>query len=321
MTPIARRASLLMALLVMPSAVSAFDGPLQVKNQFPPFVGISQPFLESAAPSDSLSFGLSHSSVYVIESSAAWTVNLDLEVTELAVRYKKVFPDLFEAGVEIPLYRPIAGFMDGFLDWYHSSFGFPDYGRSERPKNDFLYEIRHNGAVVVQGVNGRAGLGDVRLSLKRLVSGGDPLVSVMATLELPTGEAETGYGNGSIDTAFSAMIDTRLSDVVMTYINLGVVFPGDLKARQTEPLNTFAHGGVGLEGSFWNRFSVLAQVSVQGSPYPATGIRQVDNPAVILVVGGRYRAEKGSFEFSLTEDPNTSGAPDFILNATYTLKL
>lgn len=317
----ARLASLLTALLFLPSVVSAFDGPLQVKNQFPPFVGLSQPFLESAAPSDSVSFGLSHSSVYVIESRAAWTVNLDLELTELDFRYKKYVPGLFEVGVEVPVYRPIAGFLDGFLDWYHSSFGFPDYGRSDRPKNDFLCEIRHNGAVVVQGVNGRAGLGDVRLSLKRLIAVGDPLMSVMGSVELPTGEAETGYGNGSFDTAFAVMLDKKLGDVVRAYGNLGVVLPGDLRAYQTVPLNNFAYGGVGLEGSFWQKFSILAQVTVQGSPYPTTDIRQIDTPAVILVVGGRYRGGKGTFEFSLTEDPNTSGTPDFVLNATYTLRL
>jgi hypothetical protein len=310
-----------MILLFLPAVVSAFEGPLQVKNQFPPFVGISQPFLESAAPSGSLSLGLSHSSVYIIESRPSWTVNLDLELTELDVRYKKNFPGLFEVGVEVPVYRPIAGFMDGFLEWYHGTFGFPDYGRSDRPENDFLYEVRHDGAVIVRGVNGRAGLGDVRLSLKRLVAGGDPLVSVMASVELPTGEADTGYGNGSVDTALAVMLDKKLGDIVTAYTNLGVVFPGDLRAYQTVPLNTFAYGGIGLEGSFWEKFSILTQVSVQSSPYPTTGIGQIDTPAVILVIGGRYRGDSGDFEFSLTEDPNTSGAPDFVLNATYTLRL
>jgi hypothetical protein len=117
------------------------------------------------------------------------------------------------------------------------------------------------------------------------------------------------------------MLDKKLGDIVTAYTNLGVVFPGDLRAYQTVPLNTFAYGGIGLEGSFWEKFSILTQVSVQSSPYPTTGIGQIDTPAVILVIGGRYRGDSGDFEFSLTEDPNTSGAPDFVLNATYTLRL
>jgi hypothetical protein len=38
---------------------------------------------------------------------------------------------------------------------------------------------------------------------------------------------------------------------------------------------------------------------------------------MLLVLGGRYYAGVGSFELSLTEDPNTSGAPDFILNFSF----
>jgi hypothetical protein len=37
---------------------------------------------------------------------------------------------------------------------------------------------------------------------------------------------------------------------------------------------------------------------------------------MILVMGGRYYETGRSIEFSLTEDPNTCGAPDFILNVS-----
>jgi hypothetical protein len=56
---------------------------------------------------------------------------------------------------------------------------------------------------------------------------------------------------------------------------------------------------------------------VATSPYPSTGIREVDWPGVLLIMGGRYYSGSGSFEFSFTEDPDTAGAPDFILNMAY----
>ncbi len=55
----------------------------------------------------------------------------------------------------------------------------------------------------------------------------------------------------------------------------------------------------------------------QTSPYPKTDISEIDTPGILLVLGGRYYVNYGSFELSLTEDPNTSGAPDFILNLSY----
>jgi hypothetical protein len=69
-----------------------------------------------------------------------------------------------------------------------------------------------------------------------------------------------------------------------------------------------------MEYFAWPAFSLLAQVTVQTSPWPKTGISQIDTPSILLVLGGRYYVNSGSFEFSLAEDPNTSGAPDFILN-------
>jgi hypothetical protein len=59
---------------------------------------------------------------------------------------------------------------------------------------------------------------------------------------------------------------------------------------------------------------------VQSSPYPETGIRQVDSLSILLILGGRYYFDRSALEFSLTEDPNTAGAPDFTLNVAYAWK-
>ena len=89
-----------------------------------------------------------------------------MEAADLDLRYKKNIPGLFELGIEVPVLRFSSGFMDDFLEGYHSAFGFSDYGRSGRPENEFLYEVRHNGATVIKGRNGRTGLGDIRLTAK-----------------------------------------------------------------------------------------------------------------------------------------------------------
>ncbi len=65
-----------------------FSGPLPAKNQFPLFLPLNSPSLETASYDNSISFN--------------------------------------------------SGFMDAFLSSFHKTFGFPDYGRSGRPGNDFL---------------------------------------------------------------------------------------------------------------------------------------------------------------------------------------
>ena len=311
----------LLCMVLFPSTAVAFEGPLQVKNQFPLFMHIDAPYLESASTENSFSASLSHSSVFMMEQSAHWTVHLDLELTELNLRYKKNIPELFEIGVEVPLMRLTAGFMDGFLDWYHTTFNLPDYGRSTRPKNEFLYEVKKDGAVVIQGDKEKIAIGDVRLSLKRMVLKNDPVVSVMATLELPTGDAPTGYGSGSVDWGLAVLADTTFGDWLRLYGNIGAVFPGKFTGYETILLKDYYYGGVGIEAALWPHYSLLGQVFAQTSPFPTMNIDVVDGTAVLLVLGGRYSSGNHNFELSLTEDLNTIGAPDFIINLTYKLKM
>ena len=304
-------------LLIRPVSAGSFDGPLQVRNQFPIFLPLDPPYLESAAARDSATVSLTHSSVYVIETAPAWTVNMDLELTELNIRLKKTLGPRTELGLDVPVIRPTAGFLDAPLASFHNALGTGDYGRSARPNNEFLYEVLYQGKPVIIPESDKAGIGDVRLTVKRVVNDAKPLVSLMANVELPTGDAKTGYGNGSVDAAFAVLVDLDLGKQYRGYGNAGLVVPGDLKGYQTIPMRTYAYAGFGVEAAWWDRFSVIVQTVVSGSPYPTTGIRQVDWPGILLTFGGRYSFSSSSFEFSLTEDPDTAGAPDFIMNVSY----
>lgn len=312
-----------MALFLLPahsSPAAAFEGPLQLKNQFPLFLPLNPPYLESALTENSFSAGLSHSSVFMIKNSAEWSVNLDMEITELALRYKKDFPGLFEIGIEVPFISFESGFMDGFLESYHSAFGFPDYGRSSRPENQFLYEVSRKGVTVIRGDNGKIGIGDIRLSAKRVLLDGDPVISIKADLQLPTGDASRGFGNGSLDAGLAVLADKKISEKFMTYFNTGVIFPGDLKAEETIALRTSWFAGASIEAALWKRFGLLGQILFQSSPYPKTGIGNIDRISALLSFGGRYSCGRNSLEFSLTEDPNTAGAPDVTFNLSYKRK-
>lgn len=294
-------------------AFSSNDGPLQVKNQFPLFLYLNLPYLETASYDDSFSITLSHSSIFMVRSSSDWVVNLDMELTELSLRYKKSVFNLFELGIEVPFLSLNSGFMDGFLESYHDTFGFSDYGRSTRPKDEFLYEIKKDGVIIIKGENGRTSIGDVRISAKKMLFANDPVVSIKLDLELPTGDAPHGYGNGSFDAGLSLLVNKKLNEKIKSYINLGVALPGDLKGYEKVELKEFYYGGAGVEIGYWKSLSIFGQVSVQTSPFPKTGISTVDRAAALLSIGGRYSVNKNSFEVSFTEDINTSGAPDFTI--------
>lgn len=305
------------ALLLLSSPGYPFEGPLYVKNQFPLFLVVDPPHLEKASLEDSLSAGLFYSSVYMVKSSPEWSVGLDMEVTEVDLRFRKNMLNTIELGIDVPILSFNSGFMDDFLENYHRLFGFHDYGRSDRPMNSFLYEIRKNNTLLFKAGGGGVGIGDIRLMMKKTLLTGDPTFSVRFDIELPTGSTAKGFGNGSLDAGIGLLLDKRLGETCMTYVNAGVVFPGDLKWKERLSLKKFAYGAFGVEAALWDTFSLLGQVFVQGSPFPHMNIGTMDRTAVLLTLGGRYRAGKNAFEFSLTEDPNTAGAPDFSLSFSY----
>ena len=110
-----------MCIAFVPCAARAFEGPLQVRNQFPLFIGIDPPYLETAAVQDAVSFALSHSSVYVMRESAAWKINLDIEMTELNLRLKKTIGTGTELGLDLPFLRTEQGFLDRPVSWIHDT--------------------------------------------------------------------------------------------------------------------------------------------------------------------------------------------------------
>ncbi len=113
------------------SLATAFEGPLQVKNQFPIFLPINQPYLEQATLESSFSVSLSHSSVYLMEDSTRWSVHLDMEVTELNFRYRKNVPGLFEIGLDLPVLRATSGFMTNRWHGITRPSGSPTTGEAK----------------------------------------------------------------------------------------------------------------------------------------------------------------------------------------------
>jgi hypothetical protein len=302
---------LLLFLFLAPLSAESFEGPFRVKNQFPLFLHLNAPILEKAAQEDSISLSLHYSSVFMKKGSSDWFLDLDLELAEFNFTYKKNLPGRIELGLEVPLLGFSAGVLDQPLESYHSAFGFPDYGRSRFPKNEFHYQLFRKGKLLVEGESGKVGLGDLRLTGKKEFSFGETVLAVKADLELPTGDANTGFGNGSLDWGLSLIGERKLGQAFKLTGALGLVLPGDLKARETIGLQTYYYAGAAGEWALWKNLEVLGQFLVQTSPYPETGISAIDQTGVILTLGGRYAFGRNSLELSFTEDLNTTGAPDF----------
>lgn len=292
------------------------SGPMTVINSHPLFISVASPSLRSAVPENTFALHINYSSTFLLEESREWEASIDLETAVAMFTFTRKLGELTEVGIEIPFISYNSGFLDGFLDAYHSTFGFPDYGRSSRPLNDYLFTVSRRGSVVVKGESGEVAPGDLRVSVKQALVAGDPFVSMYAFAELPSGDADRGYGNGDFDWGVAILVDKTLSESITIYLNGGYVFTDSFRAEETFSLESFPYGSAGIRWAYSPALDVITQLSAQGSPYE-TGIRELDEPAVVLSLGGKYSFSPHLWAgISFSEDLNTAGAPDFMVEGT-----
>jgi hypothetical protein len=304
-------------LLFSTLGVEAAGGPLHITDSHPLFLGVGSPSLVQAKPDDSFLLNLNYSSTFLKGQSRDWTADIDLETFLLEFTASKVVMGSTEISLKVPFISYNSGFLDGFLESYHNTFGFSDYGRSQRPENEFLFRISHEGKTVIEGRSGEIAPGDIRLAVKQPLLSGDPFVSLYGFVELPTGNADRGYGSGSLNEGVLLLMDKNLGESFRAYLNAGYVFTGSYRAREKIDLSDYPFAALGLEWKYSENLSVHGQWSVQGSPYN-TGIRELDGIASILSFGGKYSvASRSDIELYFSEDVNTAGAPDFMIGLAY----
>ncbi|MEJ2182135.1 MAG: DUF3187 family protein [Nitrospirota bacterium] len=305
-------------LVFVPGAQGAPGGPLRVVNSHPLFLATGAPRLREARCRSFLGATLTYSSTFELESSPEWTASIDLEAAVLTLEAARLLGDRTEVGAELPVIGYQSGVLDGPLNAYHDAFGFGDYGRHTRPENDFLFVVKRRGKTVVEGRAGRIAPGDVRLWLKEAVYRGNPYVSLYGFLDLPTGDPDRGFGSGELHGGAAVLLDASLRRGLTAYLNGGAVFMGSYRGQEVDvPLHDFLYGGAGIEWEAAGRLSLLTQLMAQGSPFD-TGIRELDTVSLLWSLGLRYGMGEGSaLEASFSEDPNTAGAPDFMVSLGY----
>jgi hypothetical protein len=301
-----------------PAHASSLHGPLRVRNGFPLSAILDAPCLERASYEDSLSFSLTHSSVDFIESDNGLDFTLDLEATELVVRYAKTVAGRVEIGIDVPFYSFNGGFLDDAIVEFHKAFGI-ESGKHKGASGQFNFEAGKDGVPVLRGENGRIGLGDIRAYAKKALFRGEAVAAaVLADLEFPTGDPEKGYGNGRLDKRIALLAEFKPGGSVNLYANIGKVFPGDLHGFATLPFDDYVYGGLGIEAAISGRSSLLAQFLAQDTPLPGEGFvfpALLARPT-LLTVGYRFASGVNVYEFSLTENLNPSFAPDLMINFT-----
>jgi hypothetical protein len=299
-------------------------GPLKVRNQFAPHLMFLTPVPAGPDPLPQGGFeanlALDYSSVFFAEHSDRWSVLVDMEmaVVDLGLRYGLTH------GLTLSLSQPAGRMSDGFLDdpleAYHDAFGFPNYDKDTRPKDEFAYFIRKDGKDWFRADPDSWHLMDSTLGAEwKLLSEVHRKLGLIYQVQLPNGEKESGFGSGSFD--HSLMLPfAHTRNGLRVFLTSGVHLPGEPETVAADiHTRPFASLLLGASYTYEPDLALVVQVNGYTSPLERTGIPKLDNGSLELGIGFHYRLSRGlGLELAFTEDL-TRAAPDFDLHLRISL--
>lgn len=260
---------------------------------------------------------------FAIDESERDAVAFDGETYRLALDLRYGFAEGVEGGIEIPAVAHAGGFLDDFVEWFHSVFGFTTGGRDEFPRDRLLYLYRRDGSERLRMEDGGAGIGDIRLTggvrLYDDQAEAPRALALRGALKLPTGATDRLRGSGGFDFSLwlAASDDYRLGSWghLTLFANAGGTVMGDGKVLKDQQRNLAGFGtlGFGWSPADWIAFKV--QTLWHSPLYQGSGLRELANGSLVITSGGTLAlAERTTLDIGVSEDLSVKTSPDVVFH-------
>ena len=314
-------------MLYFPPDLDAVEmGPFFTQNQSPlvQIFGLPSIGEASVVPSQKADLRLivDLASNFVNDKTPNESIVLDGESARFSVDARYGIFSNFEVGVVIPYLSQNGGFLDGFIDWYHSTFGFPAGGRDQAPKNRLLYQYQKDQQVRLKVDQSSQGIGDIQLTgafqIYRNPVKPSRALSLRASLKLPTGDSDDLHGSGSTDFSLwmTAGDDYKISVGHFTlYGAAGIMGMTEGNVLKEQQRNWVGFGclGVGWSPARWIAFKI--QANGHTSFYKDSELAALNQNSIQLTMGGTLAfSEKISLDLGVTEDVVVKTSPDVVFH-------
>lgn len=225
---------------------------------------------------------------------------LDAELLQLDLWLTRdVSPTVFVIG-SVALRNGQAGYLDGFLNWYHDIIGLRVPARNQRTENRFTWEFELDGETIVR--ERAAFIGDARLGAGVRLG---ERIQAIATVVLPTATTgEDGWSRKTVGTSLA--VSARAVETARLALDLGASVGytptyGDLARYQR---SVFGGGMVAGRWRFAGRQAVFATLWGQTPNWGDTGFATMDRAEVTLDFGALLQVGGGfpELQLGLTED-------------------
>jgi hypothetical protein len=261
--------------------------------------------LRESAPGWVTAMALDYASIIEYNEAPQANYVLDSELLRLSLRLSHDLGARTFLMLDASASGAYAGFMDGFLDWYHGALGIRMAERESRPRDRFQYEIALTDGRTIERTPSNLFLEDVRIGVGLRPTAEFQTV-VSATLPTSTGPA--GYGRRVPSLNVLNTVGGLVSPRVHYEGSLGVGFTpatGSLARLQRE---LFVAVTSGVRVMVWGRNSVFANLFYHSPYYHATTLPALDRRELSLDFGWAARSrDGGEWRVGMTEDLEPSG--------------
>jgi hypothetical protein len=295
------------------------QGPLPVRNQHPAQLLVMH---MPPAATRGLAAGevqaradAAYSSLWLVGVAPGKQWRMDAEYLRVATGLRVGLGGGVDVAVELPMAHTSGGFLDDFLIDYHDFFGFPDQERDIAPRNAYDISLRQGGSSVWAADPAGAALLDVPVYASwRLTPDRAPVGAAgRGGVELPTGDADRGYGSGGVEPSVGLLVD-REGDLVSLYGHAQYtwVHTPDEPQRAGFAFADVAFAGLAAEVALLDDLHGFVQIAWETSTLRRFGLLETDGDQALLWVGGRFRCSDDlQVELGFGEDLLSAVSPDF----------
>jgi hypothetical protein len=251
-----------------------------------------------------LTLNLDYSSAIELYGEGQRSVTLDAELGRFQVWLTRRLDDHWFVFGQVQIQGAYDGYMDRFIDWYHSILGVKYAARELRPINKYKYEIVYGKDQSIRYGPVDLGIGDSRVGVGFTLGAH---AQVLLVLGLPTSTAP-GYRAGMLQTGLILTGEAPLISWLTMSGSVGIGFTprtGTLAGFENVFFASFS-GGPRVRLS-WRNF-LYANLFVQTPPFHDTGLRPMDLSDFSIDFGWMFRIDpRTELWLGIVEDPFPDG--------------
>ncbi len=297
--------------------------PFRTVNQRPltQIFGLPAEAAAVVVPSGKLEMRLTQdvASEYLVTATATEQLLLDGESYRWTLAARYGIGERFEVGIDIPYVLYGGGFLDGFIEGWHSTFGMPQSGRDTAPRNRLIYFYRKDGIQKLQMDHAGSGIGEIILSggmrlYETNDTTGHDAIALRTSIKLPTGSSRHLQGSGSTDFALSlcgSMNSFTEWGTLGMFGSLGglAMTRGEVLADQQNNLAGFGTLGIGWGPAEWISFKF--QLDGHTPLFRGSSLTELSDASLMLTSGGALKLPGGYLlDIGVSEDIAVATAPD-----------